>query len=261
LALQVVRAHRLWERYLADEARVPLERVHLAAERREHELTVEQVDRLDAMLGHPTVDPHGDPIPTRDGQLAPQAATPLTAWATDSPGLIVHLEDEPPVVYKQLVAEGLRIGQVVRVIDATSDRIVLSDGENEYRVAPIVAGNVFLTRVAEPEVAPPGTLPLFRLPTGATAEVVALVPTCRGYTRRRLLDLGFTPGTRVSPALETFSGDPRAYRVRGTTIALRRDQAEQILVREPNATISSRDGATPEAPHHAAPSEGASHEP
>ena len=52
-----------------------------------------------------------------------------------------------------------------------------------------------------------------------------------GRTRRRLMDLGFTEGARIRPALTTFAGDPRAYEVRGTTIALRRDQSSQVLVR------------------------------
>jgi Fe2+ transport system protein FeoA len=45
------------------------------------------------------------------------------------------------------------------------------------------------------------------------------------------MDLGFTPGARLEPALRTFAGDPRAYRVRGTIVALRQEQASQVLVR------------------------------
>lgn len=231
IATQIVRAHRLWERYLADEARLPLERVHTAAERREHELTPDEVDRLDARLGHPTVDPHGDPIPTPDGALAGPPGTPLSSWPAGVPGRIVHLEDEPTVVYARLVGEGLRVGQVVRVVEAAPERITLTDGEREFHVAPVLAANVFLVPVAEAGAAAREAARLSELPVGATAEIVALAPECRGYTRRRLLDLGFTPGTRLSPVLDTFAGDPRAYRVRGTTVALRREQADHILVR------------------------------
>jgi DtxR family Mn-dependent transcriptional regulator len=74
-------------------------------------------------------------------------------------------------------------------------------------------------------------LRLSDLDSGQLGEVVALDPACRGFLRRRLLDLGFTPGARVRPDLTTFAGDPRAYRVRGTTIALRRDQSSRVLVR------------------------------
>lgn len=230
LALQVVRAHRLWERFLADDARWPLERIHKAAERREHQLTPEEVDRLEAQLGHPTTDPHGDPIPTRDGQVNDIAATPLTAWPLEVPGLIVHLEDEPPLVYAQLNAEGLRVGQQVRITEATPERIVVSDDVNVYRLAPVVAGNVFLAAVANELIPHRDAIPLSQLGLDAGGIIVALSGACRGYTRRRLLDLGFTPGTRIKPALNTFAGDPRAYRIRGTTIALRHDQAEHVLV-------------------------------
>jgi len=53
----------------------------------------------------------------------------------------------------------------------------------------------------------------------------------QGFTRRRFLDLGLTPGTIIFPELQNFFGDPRAYRVRGTLIALRKDQAAQIWVK------------------------------
>jgi len=229
-AMQVVRAHRLWERYLADEARVPLERLHHEAERQEHVLTPEQVDLLDVSLGYPTHDPHGDPIPTRDGSLAPARGTPITAWPIDQSGRIVHLEDEPPLAFAQIVAAGLRIGQVVRVVESSPQCIVLGDGENEYRLAPAVATNVFVT-MADFAAAETGVVPLSDIGPDTEVEMLALDPSCQGFSRRRLMDLGFTPGARIGVALSTFTGDPRAYRIRGTTIALRRHQADMILVR------------------------------
>jgi DtxR family Mn-dependent transcriptional regulator len=231
LAMQVVRAHRLLERYLVDEARLPLRRVHREAERREHGLTVDEVNRLDASLGHPATDPHGDPIPTRDGYLAPSEGRPLTDWPMATTGRIVHLEDEPPVAYAQIVAEGLRVGQIVRLLERTPERLTFADGQHEYRLAPAVAANVFVEPVAEPLAASAGLTPLSDLPADARAEVVGFNDACQGFTRRRLLDLGFTPGAELEVDLTTFAGDPRAYRIRGTLIALRREQAEQILVK------------------------------
>ena len=76
---------------------------------------------------------------------------------------------------------------------------------------------------------------------GERAEVVALDVNCQGFSRRRLMDLGFTPGARLEPALDTFAGDPRAYRVRDTLVALRGDQASQILVRH----VDVNDAADP----------------
>lgn len=231
-ALQVVRAHRLWERYLADEARLPLEKIHAEAERREHGMTPEKLDEMAAALGYPTSDPHGDPIPDSSGAYSPSSGTPLTAWSGDQPGRIVHLEDEPPLAYAQILAEGLRLGQTVRVLEKTPERVLLSDGETEFRLAPAVAANVFVNPLPESLAAQSGVMPLSDLPDGVKAEVVALDESCQGFTRRRLLDLGITPGAQLEAEMRNFFGDPRAYRVRGTLIALRREQAAQIWVKE-----------------------------
>ena len=229
VARQVVRAHRLLERYFADEARLPLRYIHTAAEHREHTLTPAQVDALSASLGHPRHDPHGDPIPGRDGDLQPPGDTPVTAWPLDRFGSIAHLEDEPPLAYAQILAEGLRIGQVVRIIESSPERIVLSDGDAEYRLAPAVAANVFLAPAQQARDA--GIVPLAELQDGGGGEIVGLDAACQGFSRRRLMDLGFTPGTRIETALRTFAGDPRGYRIRGTLVALRADQARHVLVR------------------------------
>jgi DtxR family Mn-dependent transcriptional regulator len=229
-ALQVVRAHRLLERYFADEARLPLRQVHAAAERGEHALSAADADRLSASLGHPTRDPHGDPIPSREGAMPPATGTPATAWPADAPGRVVHLEDEPEISFAQILAAGLRVGQLVRVLESTPTRLVLTDGENEFRLAPAVAANVFLGPAPDRSSAP-SVLRLADLGHDAPAEVVGLDEACQGFSRRRLMDLGFTEGAVVQPFLKTFAGDPRAYRVRGTLIALRRDQAAQIFVR------------------------------
>lgn len=68
-ALRVLRAHRLWERHLADRTGFKALDWHRIAERREHRLTPEEADALATSLGNPTYDPHGDPIPTADGEL------------------------------------------------------------------------------------------------------------------------------------------------------------------------------------------------
>lgn len=231
LAVHVVRAHRLWERYLADEARLPIKRVHSEAERREHGVSALDLDRLEAQLGHPTQDPHGDPIPTREGYIAPLTGRPLTDWPVGTTGRVIHLEDEPPLSFAQIVAEGLQVGQVVRVVDASASRIVLSDGRREYRLAPAVAANVLVMAEPHDVFVAQDLIPLSTLDDRAEADVVSLNEACQGFTRRRLLDLGFTPGARLRADLTTFAGDPRAYRIRGTLVALRRDQAAHILVK------------------------------
>lgn len=230
-ALHIVRAHRLWERYLADEARMPLNKIHSEAHRREHNFTEAQLDALDAQLGHPTRDPHGDPIPSREGKMNQAQGRPVTAWQAEVPARIVHLEDEPALAYQQILAAGLRLGQDIRIIEKTATRYVLSDGENEYKLAPAVASNIHVAALPESEMLKREALPLFELKHDQRGEIVTLDDAVQGFTRRRFLDLGLTPGTVVYPELKNFFGDPRAYRVRGTLIALRKDQAAQVWVK------------------------------
>ena len=230
-AMHIVRAHRLWERYLVDEARMPLNKIHEEAQKREHSFTDAQLDELDAALGHPTRDPHGDPIPSRDGRMPAVEITPLTAWQAEGPARIVHIEDEPAIAFDQILAAGLRLGQTIRIIERTPQRIVLSDGETEYPLAPTVAANVGVSPLSSTEIAKASAIPLADLTQNQKGEIVQLDDAVQGFTRRRFLDLGLTPGTTIYPELGNFFGDPRAYRVRGTLIALRKDQAAQIWVK------------------------------
>ena len=231
LALQVVRAHRLWERYLADDAGMPMARLHQAAEKAEHQLSAENLDALDAHLGHPEHDPHGDPIPRSDGSLAEVEAVVLNDWPMDQPARVVHIEDEPDVIFQQILAAGLRPGSVLRILENTPERLVISDGEQEHRLAHVVAANIQVAAMAPQRQRPAGVKRLSDLAPGAAGEVVELDSLCRGFSRRRLLDLGLTVNTKIEVALENTFGDPRAFRIRGTLIALRKEQADHVWVK------------------------------
>ncbi len=229
-ALQVIRAHRLWERYLADETDVEDAEIHLRADKAEHLLTPTEADELDARLGYPRFDPHGVPIPTADGEVEEGEGMLMTRWPLDQPGRIVHLEDEPPEVYQQLMVEGVRLGEDVRILERSPTEVRFFTEEREYVVASIVAANITLASVPEKEVLEGPFCLLADLDEGATGVVKGLAEACRGLTRRRLLDLGFTPGAEIVVDLTGPFGEPRAFRVRGTMIALRREQAEMVLL-------------------------------
>jgi DtxR family Mn-dependent transcriptional regulator len=116
-------------------------------------------------------------------------------------------------------------------MDKNQQRYLLTDGEHEYRLAPAVAANVSVAPLPENEMARAQAVSLVELAHDQKAEIVELDEAVQGFTRRRFLDLGLTPGTMIYPELINFFGDPRAYRVRGTLIALRKDQASQIWVK------------------------------
>ncbi|MCS7323753.1 MAG: iron dependent repressor, metal binding and dimerization domain protein [Anaerolineae bacterium] len=244
-AVNVVRAHRLLERYLADEARMPLEQVHEEAQRLEHALTPEQVNALEAELGYPQRDPHGDPIPSRGGHLAREQSMPLTDLPLNTPARVVHIEDEPALAYQQVLAAGLKPGQVIEVVERTPQAIAISGGVSTCRLAPAIAANVSVVPSASPQRVQ--AIPLSRLPLHQEATIVALDAALQGLTRRRLLDLGLTPGATIRAEMQTPFGNPRAYRVRGTLIALRNSQADAVLV-APRPQQQAQGDLSPKAP-------------
>lgn len=237
-ALQVIRAHRLWERYLADETGVAEADWHPQADRHEHQLTPAEVAALSARLGHPTYDPHGDPIPSPTGDFVPHGGQPLTDLAIDQLARIVHLEDEPAVVYAQLVAEGLHPGMAIQLKEKSAHRIRFQSERNEHILAPIVARNISVTPLAAgegEEVTPQERLSHLKI--GDTARVVSISPACRGPERRRFLDLGILPGTVIKAEMVSPSGDPTAYLIRQSLIGLRKEQADYIYItRETQST-------------------------
>lgn len=240
-ALEVVRAHRLWERYLADETGVdPLE-WHARAERKEHKLTREEADALSNRLGNPRFDPHGDPIPTADGAVYAEDVAPLTSLRVGERAVVAHVEDEPHVVYAQLVALGIYPGMVMRVETKSDERIELEGDGRRMVLAPLVAQNVSLRRLEDDAPAEASLETLASLRPGDAADVARLSPACRGIERRRLMDLGIVPGTRVSLERPGLTGGLSAYRVRGTVIGLREEQARMIgVVRREHVQTEAR---------------------
>ncbi len=233
-ALHIIRAHRLWERYLADETGYTPAEWHEQAERHEHALRPDEVESLSAMLGNPINDPHGDPIPDAAGEFIAPEALPLPTAPVDQPVRIVHIEDEPETIFAQLVAEGLYPGQILRLTEATPQRVRFWSDGNEHVLAPLLAANIAvapaLTEAKRLEAAQSATETLANLTIGQNGKVTSISPRCRGAERRRLMDLGILPGTVISAEMISPSGDPTAYIVRGATIALRKEQARLIHI-------------------------------
>ncbi len=230
-ALRVIRIHRLWERYLADETGLDAREWHAHAERREHGTSPQQAEAMAATLGYPRFDPHGDPIPMPSGEVPPHQGMPLTQLTSEMAAEIVHIEDEPEAVFAQIVALGLVPGMRVRLLDRSPHRLRIQADTEEVVLAPVVAANITVLPMDQ-AVEPAEMTRLSVLTTGESAEVVALAVSCRGAQRRRLLDLGVVPGTRITNELRGPSGDPTAYRIRGALIALRQEQASQIYVQK-----------------------------
>jgi len=229
-ALRIIRVHRLWERYLADETGVGEEEWHIAAERVEHYLSPEEADSLAAQIGNPVIDPHGDPIPSADGNIPDKKGRELNSLKAGEYAKIVHIEDEPDAIYSQLVAEGLYPGKYVQMLELSSERIrFLANGEDVV-LAPLFAKNITVTPIKDKAPIKGKLKSLSSLSIGEKGIVMAISKRCRGQQRRRLMDLGVVPGTEIEAEMKSIGGDPVAYRIRGTSIALRKDQAEKIFL-------------------------------
>lgn len=115
VALEVLRHHRLLELYLHQKLRLPWEQVHAEAERLEHVLSETLEDAIAAALENPTVDPHGDPIPSKDGRIETVNGLPLPQVEIDRPCRIVRvlLQDAARLAY--LGSLGLVPGVEVRL--------------------------------------------------------------------------------------------------------------------------------------------------
>jgi DtxR family Mn-dependent transcriptional regulator len=238
-ALQVIRAHRLWERYLADETGLDPRQWHARAERREHTMSPTEANELAERLGHPRFDPHGDPIPTAAGEVPhpERQVVLLSELGEGARAEVVHVEDEPEVVFDELMAHEIHLGMTLRVRASDDRRVVFETDGRAVTLAPLVAANVSVRPLpaAAAQPAEPA-LTLADLPLGRAATVVRISPACRGLERRRLMDLGIVTGTAITPERRSMTGDPTVYGVRGTRIALRREQARLIAVAtEPEA--------------------------
>jgi len=117
VALEVIRHHRLLERYLTEELGVPWDRVHEEAEVLEHVLSEELEALIAAKLGDPTTDPHGDPIPSADLELREPETVSVEDLQVGDRGLFVRISDSDPEMLRHLEQCGIAIGQTFTVLE------------------------------------------------------------------------------------------------------------------------------------------------
>jgi DtxR family Mn-dependent transcriptional regulator len=117
VALEVLRHHRLLERFLVEELGVPWDRVHDEAEVLEHVLSEELEELIAAKLGHPTIDPHGDPIPTADLKIVEPTTVAMDGLEVGDSGRFVRVSDSDPEMLRYLGARGIAPGETFEVVD------------------------------------------------------------------------------------------------------------------------------------------------
>ena len=230
-ALRMIRTHRLWERYFADETGMPETEWHRKAEELEHKLSRDEIETLAATVGHPSYDPHGDPIPTNSGHLPAKRGVPLVDLGESEFARIIHIEDEPKELYAQLVAMGLQLGMQIQMLEKTPQRVSFVADGVENVLAPVLAANVTVEPLPKDQEVEGPFDSLVSLDVGQKGEVIGISKACRGLQRRRMMDLGIIPGTVIEVEMRSASGDPTSYNIRDASIALRNNHAELIHIK------------------------------
>ena len=117
VALEVIRHHRLLERFLADALGMPWDRVHAEAEVLEHVLSEELEELIATKLGNPSMDPHGDPIPSADLELDERSTRSMETLAPGDAGIFVRVSDSDPEMLRYLAGCGISPGDRFEVRD------------------------------------------------------------------------------------------------------------------------------------------------
>lgn len=228
--MRILRTHRLWESYLADRTGVRSTEWHGEAERVEHMLSAAEAEALSTRLGHPLYDPHGDPIPTRSGDVPPLSGVPLSTLEVGAVAVVRHVEDEPEAVFERIASQGIMPGLELQVIESADGAMRVRASGRVAELDSLAMRNVTV-EVREPhELGRQASCTLADIPVGESAKVVRLAPACQGVQRRRLMDLGVVPDTAIEVERASMTGDPLAYRIRGALIALRLEQATVVEV-------------------------------
>jgi DtxR family transcriptional regulator, Mn-dependent transcriptional regulator len=114
-ALIIIRRHRLWEFFLVDQLHFSWEEVHEVAEELEHVRSKKLVDKLDAFLGFPKFDPHGDPIPDNNGKLSLQQQLPLSDLPLNKQAIITSVQNQASELLSFLSSRNIVIGTKLEV--------------------------------------------------------------------------------------------------------------------------------------------------
>ncbi len=135
LALKVLRRHRLLELFLAQTLEMTWDEVHEEAEHMEHAASERLIDRIDAYLGQPAVDPHGDPIPRPDGSLTEPPGTPLAQLGRGQRFRVVRVVDQDPAFLRYLTECGLDLGAEGELVENRPEAGVLAFRLRDHHAA------------------------------------------------------------------------------------------------------------------------------
>ena len=145
IALEIIRHHRLLETYLREIMGYDWDEMHAEAEHLEHHISEEFEMRLDKMLGYPTHDPHGDPIPSKDGSIAVVDSDPIKDCPIGIDLTVRRVSDSNAEMLRELESIGLLPGASLKLINPSSnlDHVTVVSGDVTLNLDPYLASHIF----------------------------------------------------------------------------------------------------------------------
>ena len=146
LALRMLRRHRLIETWLVRHFDYAWDEVHDEAEVLEHALSDRLLDKIDDQLGRPTRDPHGDPIPSRDGVVDQPSAVLLRHAGAGKTWFVARISDRDPMLLRRLEEEGFTIDCSLTVATTDPFVVALADREGAVELSPDALDSIWVSR-------------------------------------------------------------------------------------------------------------------
>ncbi|MFV0565715.1 MAG: metal-dependent transcriptional regulator [Flavobacteriaceae bacterium] len=145
-AALVVRKHRLWEVFLVEKLDFSWDEVHDVAEQLEHIKSLKLTDKLEAFLKHPTHDPHGDPIPNKQGQIAQTNKVTLAAVQINQTCVCVGVRDSSKSFLNYLNKKHIALGSVFKITgkEAFDESMLILHENQELNISKSVSNNLFV---------------------------------------------------------------------------------------------------------------------
>ncbi|WP_194768657.1 metal-dependent transcriptional regulator [Tamlana sp. I1] len=146
-AALVIRKHRLWEVFLVEKLNFSWDEVHDVAEQLEHIKSLKLVNELDALLGFPTHDPHGDPIPDKEGNYSPLKSVNILELKPGDEGVLAQVKDSSDVFLKYLNKNNLALGDQIKVLDFEpfDNSLTIETTSRKMIISSEVAKNLYIS--------------------------------------------------------------------------------------------------------------------
>lgn len=147
-AANIIRKHRLWEVFLVEKLNFSWDEVHDVAEQLEHIKSSKLVDEIDALLGFPKYDPHGDPIPDKEGNLDQIEKSLLSTLQTNDKGICVGVHDSSSTFLQFLDKQNIALGQEITVLEKEvfDDSMTIKINQKKITISNKIANNLYIQK-------------------------------------------------------------------------------------------------------------------